>query len=156
MNSSGGTKINICFIINPISGGSRKKNIVDQIKIHLDKQKFNTSFKISQYAGHAIELSKQAIADQVDIIVAVGGDGTINEVATQMIGSSSVLGIIPRGSGNGLARHLGIPRAVPAAIKLINETQHTSIDTATINETPFISIAGIGFDAMVAKRFVIE
>ena len=153
MNETGRAKQTICFIINPISGSGRKRSLIDQIKSALNHGRFLPDFKISEYAGHAIELSKMAVEQNYDIVVAVGGDGTINEVATQLIGKETILGIIPRGSGNGLARHLGIPRTVPAAIKLINKGISTSIDTATINGTPYISIAGIGFDALIAKKF---
>lgn len=153
MTDTGGAKKKICFIINPISGSSRKHSLIDQIKSFLDSDTFIPDFRISEYAGHAIELSKNAVQQNYDIVVAVGGDGTINEVATQIIGSPTVLGIIPRGSGNGLARHLGIPRTVPAAIRLINKNKSIAIDTASINGRPFISIAGIGFDALIAKKF---
>lgn len=146
-------KKDILFIINPISGVRRGKNLVSNIKKHINKEKFNYQLKFTQYPGHAISLSKEAVEKNMDIIVAVGGDGTINEVASQMIGSSSVLGIVPLGSGNGLARHLGIPRLIPSAMKLINNLKVTTIDTASINDNPFISIAGVGFDAKIAKLF---
>jgi YegS/Rv2252/BmrU family lipid kinase len=146
-------KKSILFIINPISGAKRGTNLTASIKKHLDKRKFNLEFKYTEYAGHAIELSKTAVEKNTDVIVAVGGDGTINEVASQMIGSKSVLGIVPLGSGNGLARHLGIPRLIPSALRLINDFQVTDIDTASINGVPFISIAGVGFDAKIAKLF---
>lgn len=147
------SKKNLLFIINPISGVKRGSNLTKSIKKHIDKEKFNYKLKYTKYPGHAIEISKEAVEDNMDVIVAVGGDGTINEVASQMIGSKVVLGIVPLGSGNGLARHLGIPRLVPAALKLINEFQVTDIDTASVNGIPFISIAGVGFDAKVAKLF---
>src|SRR5210317_427984 len=137
MSKLKGGRKDVCFIIKPISGGKSKRNVLEQIKTHLNQQKVNASFFVSTYPGHAIDLSRKAMADAVDIIVAVGGDGTINEVATQMIGTQSVLGIIPYGSGNGLARHLGIPRAIPAAIQTINESVKSCIDTATINGIPF-------------------
>ena len=147
------TKKNILFIINPISGVKRGGNLIENIRKFTDRSKFNYEFKFTEYPGHAVLLSKQAVEKNTDIIVAVGGDGTINEVASQMIGSKAVLGIVPLGSGNGLARHLGIPRLIPSALKLINEFQVTDIDTATVNGTPFISIAGVGFDAKVARLF---
>jgi len=143
----------IIFIINPISGARRHRNISTLINKHLNKKKFQSEIRFTQYAGHAVHLSREAVEKGINVIVAVGGDGSINEVASQMIGSSSVLGIIPLGSGNGLARHLGIPRFIPWAIKLINQCNVTEIDTATINGRPFISIAGLGFDALVAKHF---
>ncbi len=146
-------KKKITFIINPISGARRHRNIDALINKHIDNHKFTIEIKYTQYAGHAVHLSHDAVEKGTDVIVAVGGDGSINEVASQMIDSNSVLGIIPLGSGNGLARHLGIPRFIPWAIKLINQCNVTEIDTAMVNDRPFISIAGLGFDALVAKRF---
>ncbi len=89
----------------------------------------------------------------MDIVVAVGGDGTINEVARCLVNTKTRLGIIPSGSGNGLARHLNIPLNFEGALRLINKGISSKIDTATINDEVFISIAGVGFDALVAKLF---
>lgn len=119
----------------------------------IEVDKFLVEVAYTQYAGHAVKLSRQAVADGIDIIVAAGGDGTINEVAGQMIDKEAVLGIIPMGSGNGLARHLGIPRHIEKAVRLINQYDFTKIDTCSINNAPFVSIAGVGFDALVAKYF---
>lgn len=146
-------KVSIVFIINPISGTRRKNSVRHAVNRFIDKKIFSYTFRITEYAGHAEKLSREAVENKTRIIVAVGGDGTINEVASQMIGSESALGIIPLGSGNGLARHLGIPRVIPGAIRLINKFNVTSIDTATVNGVPFISIAGVGFDAKVARLF---
>ncbi len=153
MQEAQSRKKNILFIINPISGVKKGTNLTASIRKHLDKSQFIAEYQFTEYAGHAIELSKAAVEKNIDVIVAVGGDGTINEVASQMIGSKAVLGIVPLGSGNGLARHLGIPRLIPSALKLINEFQVTDIDTASVNGVPFISIAGVGFDAKIAKLF---
>ncbi len=146
-------KKKILFIVNPISGSHRKERLSEAIKKHIDKRKFDPVIRETQYAGHAVELSRQAVLEKTEIVVAVGGDGTINEVASQIIGSQTTLGIIPQGSGNGLARHLGIPRMIPGAMRLINRMNVTEIDTASINGVPFVSIAGVGFDALVAKKF---
>lgn len=147
------TKKRIVFIINPISGGKRKVDLPKTIQTEIDKIKFDVNIRFTERAGHAGEISKQAVDDGIDIIVAVGGDGTINEVACQMINTKSILGIIPQGSGNGLARHLGISRSIRKALGLINSAHTMKIDTASINGTPFISIAGVGFDALVADLF---
>ncbi len=146
-------KKTIRFIVNPVSGRKTHQNIPEIIQSHLNHNTFEIEICLTHSSGHAQQLSKEAVEVGIDIIVAVGGDGTINEVASQIIDSESVLGIIPVGSGNGLARHLRIPLSVPNAIQLINESNITSIDTATINGKPFISIAGIGFDALVARKF---
>ena len=153
MRKSPAEKKKIVFIVNPISGMHRRVKLSDAIKKHIEKRNFDAVVKETQYAGHAVELSREAVLQKTDVVVAVGGDGTINEVASQIIGSDTVLGIIPQGSGNGLARHLGIPRTIPGAMRLINQLHVTEIDTATVNGVPFVSIAGVGFDALVAKLF---
>lgn len=146
-------KRRIVFIINPISGGKKKVDIPNAILTKIDHNKFDVDIRFTERAGHAQEISKQSVDEGIDIIVAVGGDGTINEVASEMIDSKSILGIIPRGSGNGLARHLGISRYVKKALGVINSTRTLKIDTASINGKAFISIAGVGFDAKVAELF---
>jgi len=146
-------KKRILFIVNPISGSRRRRNHVELINDYVDKNKYDINIALTKYAGHAVEISRQAVKDKYDVIVAVGGDGTVNEVASQMINSNSTLGIIPGGSGNGLARHLNIPLTALRAISLLNKGIVTTIDTATVNNRPFISIAGVGFDALVAKKF---
>lgn len=151
--TSGLTKKKIVFIINPISGGKKKVDIPKAILAEIDYDKFDVDIRFTERIGHAQEISKQCVEDGFDIIVAVGGDGTINEVASEMIGSDCILGIIPRGSGNGLARHLGISRSVNKALGLINSAHTFKIDTASINGKTFISIAGVGFDAKVAELF---
>lgn len=128
-------------------------NIAEIIRKEVDDEKFEVHINFTESAGHASILSKEAVENKTDIIVAVGGDGTVNEVASQMVGSESVLGIIPGGSGNGLARHLGIPLIPEKSIRLIFSGNISKIDTGTVNEKAFISIAGIGFDALVAKLF---
>lgn len=143
----------IVFIVNPKSGIHKHTRFKEAVQKHIDSNKFTTLIRETEYAGHAIELSREAVLQKTDIVVAVGGDGTINEVASQIIGSKTILGIIPQGSGNGLARHLGIPRMIGGAMKLINRLHVKEIDTATINGVPFVSIAGVGFDALVAKYF---
>ncbi len=146
-------KRSICFIINPVSGRRKSGNIKELISAEIDQNKFDLTIQYSESPGHAVSLSKEAVESRKDIIVAVGGDGTINEVAGQMIGSKSILGIVPSGSGNGLARHLNIPFSTRRALQLINTAYNTQIDTGIINGQHFISLAGVGFDAMVAKHF---
>jgi len=148
-----GRKKQILFIINPISGGRSSKKIPDQIKAGIDTDKFTYEIKFTEKAGHARMLATEALVKKTDIIVAVGGDGTMNEVASCLIHSDSLLGIMPVGSGNGLARHLGIPLSVNKAIQLINKGHYQLIDTATVNEKTFISIAGVGYDALIARKF---
>jgi YegS/Rv2252/BmrU family lipid kinase len=128
-------------------------NISEIIQNEVDYEKYDVKISFTESAGHASTLGKEAVDNKTDFIVAVGGDGTVNEIASQMIGSPCTLGIIPGGSGNGLARHLGIPLAAEKAIKLIFNGKISKIDTGVVNKKAFISIAGIGFDALVAKLF---
>ena len=122
-----GRKKQILFIINPISGGKSSKKIPDQIKAGIDTDKYTYEIKFTEKAGHARMLATEALVKKTDIIVAVGGDGTMNEVASCLIHSDSLLGIMPVGSGNGLARHLGIPLSVNKAIQLINKGHYQSL-----------------------------
>lgn len=146
-------KKRIVFIINPISGIIKKENVIALINSNIDKSKFDHSIQITQAPGHAIEICKMEVSKDADIIVAVGGDGSINEIAQGLKGSDVQLGIIPAGSGNGLAHHLKIPINIRKAIAVINKDNCIKIDTASINNRLFVSIAGVGFDGLVAKKF---
>ena len=144
----------VTFIINPVSGVFKKGKISGLIDLYLDKSKFEYEIEFTEGPGHATEICKSRVGKGVDIVVAVGGDGSINEVAKGLVGSNSKLGIIPAGSGNGLAHHLKIPGNYRKAIEVINHERAIKIDTGTINDKLFVSIAGIGFDGLVAKKFV--
>ena len=147
-------KKKIIFIINPISGHHNKNNFPNLVEKHIDKNQYEYSIVFTEYAGHATELTMKAIEDDFDYIAAVGGDGTINEVAKCLIGKRQILVIVPLGSGNGLARHLELPFKPERLIKeVINNGNVYKIDTAVMNDIPFISIAGIGFDALIADYF---
>lgn len=147
-------KHKIIFIVNPISGHHNKSHFPNLVENYIDKNKYDYTIVFTEYANHATELTMKAIDDGYEYIAAVGGDGTINEVAKCMIGKEQTLIIIPLGSGNGLARHLGLPFKVEKLIKeVINNGKKYKIDTATMNGVPFISLAGIGFDAMIADYF---
>ena len=147
-------KEKILFIVNPISGHHDKSKFPLIVDEFIDKDKYEYTIKLTERGGHAAELTKQAIEDQYDIIVAVGGDGTINEVATNMIGANQTFAIVPYGSGNGLARHLHLPLKPKKIItEVINKGVKSKIDTATMNGVPYISIAGVGFDAIIADFF---
>jgi diacylglycerol kinase (ATP) len=148
-------KKKIRFIINPISGGGKNTAIEDIIKEQLDADKYDYDIVNTEATHHATKLSKEAADKNYDVVVVVGGDGSVNEVAKGLIGTKTSLGIIPAGSGNGLAHHLKIPFNPANAIKVINAANIISIDTVNINNETFISIAGVGFDALVAKKFAI-
>lgn len=139
------------FIVNPTSGkSSRRKKFAEFSK----EISVNSNYQIveTQYRGHARELATQAKNDYLTI-VAVGGDGTINEVASGILGSEVNLGIIPLGSGNGLAYHLGVPQDCKDALKLIENVQPKPIDIIYVNDRIVINVGGLGFDGHVAKLF---
>lgn len=143
----------IVFVVNPISGTSRKNSIIRQIDKHIDKALFQYEVKYTEYKGHATEIAGQAVKDGVDIVCAIGGDGTVNEVATALVHTNTALAIIPAGSGNGLARHLQIPGDAIRAIKLINQAEPKSIDYGIINQQPFFCTCGVGLDAFISQKF---
>jgi len=144
------TKKRIIFIINPISGGKSKQNIPGLIEALLDQTKYEYTISYTKYPGHAKELAAQ---NGFDFYVAVGGDGTLNEVASQLINTQKCMGILPMGSGNGLARHMGISMDVKQSIIQLNKAKIYEIDTCTLNGYPFINMAGVGFDAHIGKLF---
>lgn len=146
-------KKKVLFVVNPIAGGIHKESFPGLVDLHLNKEVFSYEIEFTRSGGHAAELSRDAVSRGLDVVVAVGGDGTINEVAQSLVGTGTVLGIIPSGSGNGLARHLNIPFHFEKAIELINTGRVSKIDTGRINGRVFVSLAGVGFDALVAKLF---
>lgn len=147
------TRKKILFIINPISGIGKKKDLDRKIAENTDKEKYDYNIVYTEAPGHATELSRKAVGDKTDIVVAIGGDGTVNEIGQELVGTGTALGIIPAGSGNGLARHLKIPFNLKKAISVINQGKIHKIDTATVNGKFFLSMAGIGYEAFVAKKF---
>ena len=143
----------ILFIINPISGTTRKGNVVKAIERRIDTQRFAVEIRYTEYAGHAVEIARQAAEDGVDIVVAVGGDGTVNEVARSLVHTNTALAIVPSGSGNGLARHLLIPMDIEKALDVINANVMTELDYGLINDKPFFCTCGVGFDAFISLKF---
>ena len=143
----------ILFVINPISGVGKQKSVEKLIGERLDKNRFSAEIAYTDAPGNATEISRKAAGEGVDIVVAVGGDGTVNEIASGLVGTSTALAIVPAGSGNGLARHLKIPMNLKSAIDVLDAGTVQKIDTATINGQLFVNVAGVGFDASVAKKF---
>lgn len=146
-------KKKIRFIINPIAGKGVDNSIIDIIQNTIDKSLFDVSYHISSKQSDVESETLKALSEGVEIIVAVGGDGTVNEIARHLVFKPVILGIIPTGSGNGLANFLHIPKDVKKAIEIINAMNVRFIDTGTINNFHFFSVAGIGFDAKVAKSY---
>lgn len=146
-------KKRIRFISNPISGTKDKELIYKNIESLLNKDLYIYEICETEYAGHAAELAKAAVKEGIDIVVAIGGDGTVNEVASSVIHTHTALGIIPCGSGNGLARHLDIPMDSKKAIQILNEGEIHLLDYGKINGKPFFCTCGVGFDAYVSFKF---
>lgn len=143
----------IAFIINPISGTKNKDRLPSQISRILDPTVWQVEVLFTEYAGHAHELAKQKAQEGYEAVVAVGGDGTVNEVASALRDTQTALGIIPIGSGNGFARHLHIPMRVTQALRLINEAETIACDYGMVDDRPFFCTCGTGFDAYIADRF---
>lgn len=148
---------NIAFIINPVSGSKEtqkeKRKLPKVIMQVLDESQWLPNITFTEYAGHATELARQYARMGFDAVVAVGGDGTVNEVACGLRDSKTALGIIPMGSGNGFARHLNIPVRPQKALEVINHSEPISVDYGLANGKLFVSTCGTGFDALVADNF---
>ena len=146
-------KRTILFLVNPKSGVSSKRRVPQMVERYIDRSRYDATVCYTQYAGHAYELAKDAAARGVDVVVAVGGDGTVNEVGRALVHTSTAMGVVPCGSGNGFARHLGIPVGVKKAIEFINEAEAVDVDYGKINGQPFFCSCGMGFDAVVSSDF---
>ncbi len=146
-------KKQITFIINPISGGINKQHFPSLIGRYIDRNQFDIEINFTKSAQHNIDLAQQAVAEKKDIVVAVGGDGTINHIAKYLVNSNVLFGIIPQGSGNGLARHLRIPLNDKKALQIINKLHTKKIDAGMANDQFFVNVAGAGFDAHVSWMF---
>lgn len=146
-------KKNVLFIINPISGGKKKLDFPVFAKNHLDLSLLEPEFVYTEWPTHAYDLALEALKNGKDIVVAVGGDGTINEVASALEGTDVIMGIIPFGSGNGLARSLNISLDNKKAISVLNGLKIRKIDSAILNNRKFFNMAGMGFDAHISLKF---
>ncbi len=143
----------VLFIVNPVAGSDSKRLIPERIEKSIDSNRFTPAIVYSKNPGDATKIAKEHYDKGIRKIIAVGGDGTVNEVAKVLINTNSTLGIIPLGSGNGLARHLKIPFKLKHAVNLINRDRIAMLDFGLINQTPFFCTAGVGFDAMVGYKF---
>ena len=143
---------NIAFIINPIAGTINKRRIPKQIEKFLDKSVWSYDVVFTEYKGHGLELARHYAALGFNAVVAVGGDSTVNEVASGLRGTNTALGVIPIGSGNGFARHLGTPLRVPNAIEALNTCTPQRCDYGLANDHPFFATCGTGFDASISEQ----
>ncbi len=137
--------------MNPVSGTttSAKKNKIKQFISKLP----DSTLIFTEYAGHATEIAQKAVREGVSKVIAIGGDGTVNEVGRGLIDSETALGIVPIGSGNGLARHLKIPLKTEKSIQFAINQKVNKMDVCFLNDIPFLCTAGVGFDAEVANEF---
>jgi len=149
------TMKNVAFIINPISGTQQgaKRKLPKLIEKELDRSQWMQNIVFTEYPGHATEMARQFAIMEFDAVVAVGGDGTVNEVAQGLRDSKTALGILPFGSGNGFARHLRIPMQPAKAIQMLNHSEPVRCDYGLANEHLFVTTCGTGFDALIADRF---
>jgi len=147
------TLTQIHFIVNPIAGSGKNKVPIDLIHQFFEPDLYKVSIKYSEYRKHATLLTLESIKEGASIIVACGGDGTINEVASCLVNTNIVLGIMAMGSGNGLASHLKIPRNIKNALVLIKNQNVKQIDVGQLNENYFFSNVGVGIAANVVKHY---
>ena len=143
----------ILAIINPVSGTGSKDKIPRLIDTVVNSDRNDVSIIATEYPGHACEIAAQAVKDKVDIVVAIGGDGTVNEVGSAVCGTDTAMAIVPVGSGNGLARHLRISMNASRALQVLNDGDIIPLDYCTVNGKPFFCTCGMGFDATVSYKF---
>ena len=146
-------KKHLVFIINPRSGTDRIKAIQSAIDAGIDEAFYTHETQYTQRPQHGTELARIAASRGAYAVIAVGGDGSVTDVAIGLEGSRTALGIIPKGSGNGMARTIGLPLKVAEAIRVINRGNTQKIDVGYVNDKMFVSNAGVGFDALISKKF---
>lgn len=148
-------ELRILFVINPASGkisarGSRREQVENFVRRH----HLDAKVEVTRHGGHANKIASAAVdSGEVDVVVSVGGDGTMNEVAGGLVGSEVVYGMIPSGSGNGLGRDLGLPMNSDRALEVLLDGRLRTIDTGSVNGLPFFNVMGLGFDAEIGRRF---
>lgn len=144
----------ILVIINPIAGVRPKEEIPALVRsVMPESEGFDVDIRFTEYGGHASEMAREAVERGIDTVVAIGGDGTINETARSLVGSKVKFGIVPMGSGNGLARHIQVPLDITKALECIRDGYAEPLDYGTVNDHIFFCTAGIGFDAQVSAKF---
>ena len=141
------------IIVNPISGTANKRKLAETVRNMLIENGLDAQIAETERPGHAFELAKRAAEEYAEAVVAIGGDGTVNEIASAIVETPTKLGIIPSGSGNGLARHLGLPLDPLEALKVILNGNSIYCDYASANGRPYFCTFGVGFDARVSHAF---
>ncbi|MBR1882318.1 MAG: diacylglycerol kinase family lipid kinase [Muribaculaceae bacterium] len=146
----------LTVIINPISGAGAKGHMPQLIANYLDADRHTVDIHFTERPGHATLLTQQAVGNGADAVLAVGGDGTVNEVARALCGTQTALAVLPCGSGNGLARHLHISMDATKALDIVNRGIIDAVDYCTVNDRSFFCTCGVGFDAQVSYKFANE
>ncbi len=141
---------NFQFVINPSAGKGKYEQIINAIRETLSDRGLQYDIKVLEYRGEATTVAKAA-AETHDVVVAVGGDGTVNEVFNGLVGTKAVFGIIPAGTGNGFARELGLPLEPAEACRILTEGNIKSMDVGVANDRYFLGTAGVGFDALISE-----
>lgn len=144
---------NLVFVVNPRSGTDRVKAIEAALESRLDGSRFRYEIRNTQKSKHGIEIAREAAAGGAYAVVAVGGDGSVADVAKGLYGTKTALGIVPKGSGNGFARSLGIPLSLEGAVDRLNTASLLRVDVGFANDHLFLSNAGVAFDAEVIRLF---
>ncbi len=146
-------KKNILILINPVSGISNKQRLTELIRENIDTGSISFELQFTEYAGHGRELAARAAAEGKDAVIVVGGDGSVNEAAGALVNTNTAMGIIPTGSGNGLAHYLKLPFNLARAIAVINRFKTQKMDTYALNGQVGCNAAGVGFDGKIAHEF---
>lgn len=142
------------FIFNPHSGhNARNPHLLERVRSFIAEHHLDARVDLTEYPNHATELARRAIDEGCERVIAVGGDGTVNEIAAALVGTSLTFGLVPCGSGNGLGRYLGIPGPGRQAFRTLLNGRIRSIDTGLVNGHPFFNAMGVGFDAELGSRF---
>jgi YegS/Rv2252/BmrU family lipid kinase len=144
-------------IVNPMSGAGMDRQAVrrrvEMIRGELDRRQLTATIDVTERAGHGRELARAAVGAGIDLVIVWGGDGTVNEVGAELVGTRTALGLIPGGSGNGLAGGLGIPRDPRQALATALGERVMAVDVGLLEGRPFFNVAGIGLDAHIARLF---
>lgn len=148
------TKLRTVFIINPIAGrASARGNRINHVRDFIHRHRLDATIETTRRSGHAVELARDAVSGGARLVVSVGGDGTMNEVARSLRGCPALYGMIPTGSGNGLGRDLGLPMGLEQSLRVLLKGSLRTIDTGEVNGLPFFNVMGLGFDAEIGRRF---
>ncbi len=146
-------KKKVLFIVNPVAGRKRTVTVERKIQRYLDFSEWDYTFVYTRYKGHGKKRAEQAVEANYDVVVVAGGDGSVNEVLQGLYGSSVTLAILPLGSGNGIARSLKIPLRLNTSIGLLQTGRPREIDVGSANGRLFLGTAGVGFDALITRKF---